>query len=59
MNVRANLAALEKQRGGWFEPAIRFVKASREAGLCADIGTNAEKRDFLRKTGSNLTLKKP
>lgn len=39
-----------------FEPAIRFVNRSKQARILAETGSEAEKRDFLRNTGSNLRL---
>lgn len=39
-----------------FEPAIRFVHRSKQARILAETGSEEEKRDFLRNTGSNLRL---
>ncbi|HEX3357314.1 MAG TPA: recombinase family protein [Tepidisphaeraceae bacterium] len=49
--------ALEANGGNWFEPAIRFVKAAKTTGFLAETGTDEEKRDFLKKVGSNLTIR--
>jgi hypothetical protein len=50
------IIALEKNRSSWLEPAIRFVEASKQAGFWAETGTVEEKRDFLKKVGSNLQI---
>lgn len=47
---------LEQSRGNWFEPAIRFVKASKQAAFLAEAGSDSEKRDFFKRTGSNLRV---
>lgn len=39
-----------------FEPAIRFVKAATAATLLVSSGNQEQKRDFLKKIGSNLVL---
>jgi hypothetical protein len=54
--LKENLAEAEAQQGNWFEPAIRFVEASKSAAFLAEEGTDEEKRDFLKKVGSNLTI---
>ncbi|HEX2838949.1 MAG TPA: recombinase family protein [Phycisphaerales bacterium] len=51
------LAAVEASRGNWFEPAIRFVLASKQAAKYASEGTEPEKRDFIKKVSSNLTIR--
>ncbi len=48
--------AIEASKGNWFEPAIRFVKASKQASFLAQTGSDTEKREFLRKVGSNLRV---
>jgi hypothetical protein len=50
------IVALEKNRSSWLEPAIKFVKDWNQAGLTAEAGSEEEKRDFLKKVGSNLTI---
>jgi hypothetical protein len=55
--AKDRIAASEANRASWFEPAIRFVEAAKQAVFLASSGTDAEKREFLRKTGSNLTLR--
>src|SRR5258706_10643460 len=50
------LTATQDNRAKRFEPAIRFIKEAKQAGILAS-GTNPiASRDFLRKNGSNLTL---
>ena len=50
------IATLEHNGGNWFEPAIRFVNAAKHAGVLAMTGSDSEKRDFFKKTGSNLRV---
>jgi hypothetical protein len=47
---------VEDRRGSWFEPAISFLKATKQAGFLIESGTEEERRDFLTKVGSNLTI---
>jgi hypothetical protein len=54
-DLKDKLATAEKNRGGWFEPAIRFVKACKQAGFLASEGKEITRRDFLKKHGSNLS----
>ena len=54
--LKEKLTAAEANRANWFEPAIRFVKASKQALLLTENGQESERRDFLRKIGSNLTI---
>ena len=55
-NWKDKLAAAEQNRGGWFEPAIRFVKACKEAAFLTKDGTDISKRNFLKIHGSNLKI---
>jgi len=50
------LSKLESRNGSWFEPAIRFVNAAKQAAFLTERGTEEENRDFLKKVGSNLTI---
>ena len=50
------IVTLEKNGGNWFEPAIRFINAAKQASILAQTGSPQEKRDFLRKNGSNLKI---
>ena len=54
--LRGKLEAFEHNRRNRFEPAIRFVlEAKHGAQLLAD-GNPEQKRDFLKKVGSNLRV---
>jgi len=50
------LAESERNRSGWFEPAIGFVKEAKKAGILASSHDDAEKLKFARNTGSNFRL---
>ncbi len=53
---RGKLESFENNRRNRFEPAIRFVlEAKHGAELLAD-GNPEQKRDFLKKIGSNLRV---
>ena len=54
--VKVDIAAMKRNGAGWFEPAIRFVKALKEGGLLTIGGTDEQKRDFLKKIGSNRII---
>lgn len=54
--LKEKLDMLEANRGNWFEPAIRFVKATKQALFLTENGSGEKQRDFLRKVGSNLTI---
>jgi hypothetical protein len=54
--LKDKLAALDANRGDWFEPAIRFVQAAKSGVSIAENGTAEEKREFLKNVGSNLTI---
>jgi site-specific DNA recombinase len=47
---------MEKNRTGWLEPAIRFVKASKQANIWLDERNLTKQRDFFRKAGSNRKI---
>jgi site-specific DNA recombinase len=47
---------LERHRSGWFEPALRFVKDVKQAGILASSHDDAEKLKFAKTTGSNFRL---
>jgi hypothetical protein len=51
--ARDELAAFEASHETWLEPAIRFVKESKRAGILGREGTSEEKRDFFKKVASN------
>src|SRR5262249_6413841 len=47
--LKQELAQVEKNAAGWFEPAGCFLKSLSEATLIAAGDDQAKKRDFLRK----------
>ncbi len=49
-------AEMERHRSGWFEPAIGFVKAAKDAAILASSHDHAEKLKFAKNTGSNFRL---
>jgi site-specific DNA recombinase len=57
LELKEKIATLEANSGNWFEPAIRFVKAAKSTAFLAETGTEEEKRDFLKKVSSNLTVR--
>jgi hypothetical protein len=54
--LKDKITELEGRRGSWFEPLLRFISTAKQAGIFAERGSDEEKRDFLRKAGSNLTI---
>jgi hypothetical protein len=50
------LTAFGTNRSIPFEPAIRFIKATKQAGFLAKTGNPAEQRDLFRKAASNFRL---
>ena len=54
--LKEKLTAAEANRGNWFEPATLLVKASKQALSLTENGSEEQRRDFLRKIGSNLTI---
>jgi site-specific DNA recombinase len=55
-HAKDELAALEAEPSKRFEPMIRFISDAKNAGILATSGTDEQKRDLFRKTGSNLQL---
>ena len=49
-------AELERHRSGWFEPAIGFAKAAKNAAILASSHDDAKKLEFVKTTGSNFRL---
>ena len=47
---------LEKNRLGWLEPAIRFVKAAKQASFLLTEHNLTNQGDFFRKIGSNRVI---
>jgi site-specific DNA recombinase len=54
--LKEKLAQTEQHHGNWFEPAILFLNATKQAVFLTDNGTDQQRRDFLKKVGSNLTI---
>jgi DNA invertase Pin-like site-specific DNA recombinase len=55
--LTSSLTAFEHNRSIPFEPAIRFIKATKQARILATEGNPDEQRDFLRKAASNFSLR--
>jgi site-specific DNA recombinase len=55
-DLKEKLSGAETNGGNWFEPAIRFVKASKQALFLTENGSDEQRRDFLKKVGSNLKI---
>ena len=55
--IQENLEVFETKIFSWLEPFRRFIKASSQASYIADSGDCTVQWDFLRKVGSNLTLR--
>ena len=49
-------SSFEQKRNNWFEPAIRFVKSAKYAGILAKSKNFEEKLDFFKKLGSNFKI---
>jgi hypothetical protein len=54
--LNERLKTLNQTHETRFEPCIRFVNRLKEAKIAASSTDDAEKRDFLKKVGSNLEL---
>ena len=54
--LKDKLAGFEQKRNNWFEPAIRFVNESKSAKILAKSKNLEEKKDFLKKLGSNFQI---
>jgi len=54
--LKDKIAAFEQKRGNWFEPAIRFVNEAKSAEILAKSRNLEEKKDFLKKLGSNFQI---
>ncbi len=55
--IREKLAKLESDTTNRFEPAEEFISGLKRATFLASQGTVEEKRDFLKKHGSNFQLR--
>ena len=56
-DLRQKLADLEHDPLNWLEPTKRFVKALQRATYQLSHGSDAERAETLKNTGSNLTIK--
>jgi len=54
--LKDKITAFEQKRGNWFEPAIRFVNEVKSAEILAKSRNLEEKKDFLKKLGSNFQI---
>jgi site-specific DNA recombinase len=54
--LKDKVGVIEAKQGNWFEPCIRFVQASKQGVFLTEEGSEEQKRDFLKKYGSNLTI---
>jgi len=54
--LRGKLEAFEPNRRNRFEPAIQFVLETKQATILLSEGKPEQKRDFLKKIGSNFQL---
>ncbi len=54
--LKEQLHQLEENRGDWFEPALKFLNTAKSTAFVADTGTEEEKRELLKKIGSNFTI---
>jgi hypothetical protein len=50
------LEAFEHNRQNRIEPAIRFILEAKQATILLAGGNSEQKRDFLKKIGSNFHL---
>ena len=57
--LREKLATLAKNRASRFEPAIQFILELKRVKIVASQGNAEEKREFLKKVGSNLEIVTP
>jgi hypothetical protein len=54
--ARGKLEEFERNRRNRFEPAIAFIKEAKQATILLAEGNAEQKRDFLRKIGSNFQM---
>ena len=54
--LKDRLTDFEQKRSNWFEPAIRFVNEIKSAKILAKSRNLEEKKDFLKKLGSNFQI---
>ena len=54
--LKGKLEAFEVNRQNRFEPAIQFVLEAEQAAFLLAEGNSEQKRDFLKKIGSNFQM---
>ena len=54
--LKDRITAFEQKRDSWFEPAIRFVNEAKSAEILAKSRNLEEKKNFLKKLGSNFQI---
>jgi hypothetical protein len=54
--LKGKLEAFEQNRKNRFEPAIAFIKEAKDATFLLAEGNSEQKRDFLKKIGSNFLM---
>ena len=54
--LKGKLEAFERNRKNRFEPAIAFIKEAKDATFLLAEGNSEQKRDFLKKIGSNFLM---
>jgi site-specific DNA recombinase len=54
--LKDRLAILATSQETWLEPTIRFISDVKSTELLTAIGSDKEKREFLKKVGSNLKI---
>ena len=54
--LKGKLEAFERNRQNRFEPAIRFILEAKDATILLSTGKPEQKRDYLKKIGSNFQL---
>ncbi len=54
--LKDKLTGFEQKRDNWFEPAIMFVNEAKSAKILAKSRNLEEKKDFLKKLGSNFQI---
>ena len=54
--LRGKLEAFEQNRLNRFEPAIAFINEAKQATILLAEGNSEQKRDFLKKIGSNFQM---
>ena len=55
--LQGKLDSFSENRRNRFEPAMQFVLEAKHGAKLVSKGTDEEKRDFLKKVGSNLEIR--